>query len=194
LASPLTRIQLLEKEVAGRRSTISKLVQPIVRDRRRIVVQQLGAFGDYVLGVVPHGTEPMSIADPALLRVPTTVDGIFFNYHEVWRPVVGSSSLFLKRAYLHLHLKSHRDDPDQQLLALHCEPALIDTTVSAAFKMGPHLHVRGASPAIDSAHLSLCINDDRFGGDSADSLTATLSNAVQLIRLEVLPQYEMALR
>lgn len=190
----MTRIQLSEKEVAGRRAIIAKLVQPIVRDRRRIVVQQLGAFGDYVLGVVPHGAEPRSVSDPSLLRVPSTTDGIFFNYHEVWGPVGGSSALFLKRAYLHLYKKTHREDPDKQLLALHCEPSLKDTSSSAAFKAGPHLHIAGASPAIDAAHLAICINDAHLGGESAGALTATLMNAVQLLRLEVLPQYEVALR
>jgi hypothetical protein len=57
------------------------------------------------------------------------------------------------------------------------------------YKRGPHLHVGGGSPNIDRAHISLCVNDNAFGGGTIEELTATFSKCVTMINDEILPRY-----
>jgi hypothetical protein len=142
-----------------------------------------------VVGLVPRGTNPVTITAPDQIRVPTKETGIFANYYEVWQPQVGSANYELERAYLHLHRKLSRDDRDMQILCLHCDPALSPGSASYIYKRGPHLHIGGAAPNIDRAHVSLCIGDAELGGADLDTLTFKLAAAVEMISEEFFPHY-----
>jgi hypothetical protein len=167
------------------------LLTPLVADRNRIMVAPLGAGQNFTLGVIPKNVAPADVAFPDTVRVPTKVEGVFLNYHEVWAPERTSDDYILNRSYMHVHLKRKQDSPDLQLLCLHCEPSLKQEKGDASFpyKRGPHLHIGGASPDIARAHIAICLNDSDFGGSDIDLLTKTLRAAVQMIRQEIFPRY-----
>lgn len=171
----------------SRPTAIAALVRPLLRSPKSTSVRPLG-FADHVLGVVPNGLNPSQTA-PDQIRVPCTRVGIFMNYHERWTQSIIDQAWSLDRAYLHIYRKRSREDRDVQLLCLHCDPDLKDTSHSAVYKTGPHLHIRGGEPALDKAHLAICVNDADLGGTNISTLTETLRSAVRLIELEILPYY-----
>lgn len=171
---------------------IGRLIEPLIANKTRIEVRRLGAGSTYTVGVLPKGTSPASVIAADQLRVPSRVPGVFFNYYEVWEPRERGAEFALERSYLHVYHKVSRDTPDKQLLSLHCDP-LLDTQVPEhRYKKGPHLHVGGAVPNIDRAHLSLCVSDPDHGGADIARLSETLSEAIKMIGVEVFPRYSAA--
>ncbi|WP_414473573.1 hypothetical protein [Microvirga sp. M2] len=182
-------ISLTERDLSNRRKDVIRLVAPLVADRNRIDARPVGAGQNHTLGVLPKGQAPAAVLSPDSIRVPTKVDGVFFNYYEVWILVPKTSDYLLERAYMHIHLKKTKDAPDRQLLCLHCDPLLKATDQSYVYKRGPHLHVGGAAPNIDRSHIAICLNDPQFGGADLQSLTQTFQAAIKMIEKEILPSY-----
>jgi len=175
--------------VAERYRAASAVLEPLFSRKADMNVRRLGAGRSFVVGLVPRGVNPATITAPDHLRVPTRATGVFINYYEVWLPLSGSSDYQLERVYLHVYRRANREDVDQQLLSLHCDPALAVGSDSYIYKRGPHLHVGGAIPNIDRAHVSLCIGDDDLGGKDVDSLTYKFAVAVEMISDEFFPHY-----
>jgi hypothetical protein len=183
-------IRLSELELSQRRSAIIALLTPLISDRNRIEIRQLGAGRRYVVGVINKGQVPSTVIDADTVRVPTKVRGVFLNYHEVWLPDQQGNRYDLDRAYMHLHLKKSNESADKQILCLHCDPLLTTGSPSFPYKKGPHLHVLGASPSIDRSHIAVCLNDTSHGGDDAQGLTRSLGQAIRMIEREIFPCYQ----
>jgi hypothetical protein len=173
-----------------RPKTVVAIIAPLFADRGKIEVRRLGVGRNFVVGLLPRGIDPSSVTAPDQLRIATKVPGIFVNYHEIWLPDSVSAFYEMERAYLHVHQKASRDAPDRQILSLHCDLKLQPGDASFRYKRGPHLHVGGADPNIDRAHISVCLNDPERGGNDVASLTSTLSEAVSMINSEILPHYQ----
>ena len=183
----MKEILLSEHELSKRHLAVQKIVRPLISDRNKLEVRQVGASSDYTLGVLAKGTTPSSVADPNLIRVQTKSAEIFLNYYEVWKRVI-TGDYSLDRAYLHIH-HARRGGQDRQVLCLHCDPRTGGGDVSYSYKRGPHLHVLGGNPTIDRAHIAVCVNDDSCGGKTAAELTTSLIKATEMISREILPQY-----
>ena len=175
--------------VAERHKAAASVLEPLFTRRADINMRRLGAGRSFIVGLVPRGINPATVTAPDQVRVPTKEKGIFANYYEVWLPQPGSPNYELERAYLHLHRKLGRDDQDVQLLSLHCDPSIEADIGSYIYKRGPHLHIGGASPNIDRAHVSLCVGDVDLGGADIDALTFKLAAAVEMISDEFFPHY-----
>jgi hypothetical protein len=182
-------VRLALIDLAKRDQHISALIAPLVADSRKVQIRRFGGLRNYVVGAVPYGQSPDLVSDPASLRIPTVQSGSFFNYHEIWLPVLGKDTYDLNRAYLHIYLKRSAAEPELQALSLHCDPTLPKGEPSYIYKRGPHLHVGGAVPNIDRAHISLCIGDSAAGGNNVGSLMANFKRSIDMITSEVLPCY-----
>lgn len=164
------------------------MLKPLIADRNKIEVRQVGSGTYHTLAALARGATPALIGDPAAARVPSKASGVFLNYHEVWKPSSRDEYL-LERAYLHLHLAPTSRESDRQILCLHCDPLTATGDVSHSYKRGPHLHILGGNPNIDKAHVALCINDEGHGGATVIELTKSLSAAITMIGREFLPHY-----
>lgn len=177
------------EEVVKRPKAVIAIIAPLFDDLRRIEVRRLGVGRNYVVGLVAKGVDPSSVTVPDEMRIATKAVGIFINYHEVWLPDSGSATYEMERAYLHVHQKTSRDAPDRQILSLHCDPKLEPTDASFRYKRGPHIHLGGADPNIDRAHISVCLTDANMGGNDVGAISSTLSAAVSMIDAEIFPHY-----
>ena len=175
--------------VTSRWKTVPRIVEPLFAKRSDAHGGRLGAGRTFTVGLTPRSGRAETITAPDQVRVPTKVRGLFANYYEVWIPDQRGTTFKMDRAYLHLHRQRHRDDDDVQLLSLHCDPALPTSQPAYIYKRGPHLHVGGASPNIDRAHISLCLGDVELGGADVDALTDRFSQAVRMISEEILEFY-----
>lgn len=125
-------------------------------------------------------------------RVPTKIQGLFVNYYETWKPGSDGDTYLLDRSYMHIHFqKAH---VSKQLLSLHCDPSIAASEQHYLYKRGPHLHIGGADPSVDHAHIFLCLHDGRLGGDTIDELTSVLRDAIKMIEREMFPCWERAMR
>lgn len=185
-------IRVTQAELETRRASAIKLVRSLVADKRGFEVRQVGGGGDYVVAAIPKGTGPRDISDPEQTRLPSKIEGVFLSYHERWHPVPKSSDYQLDRVYLHLHIAPRRGE-DRQVLCFHFEPSAGATDASAAFKNGPHLHLGGAVPSISKSHIAICVNDENLGGTDIVGLERTLTAAIRMIELEMLPKYAHAM-
>jgi hypothetical protein len=184
-----SEIEISRKLIAARPRSVRENLICLVQRPDRMEVRPVGFGANVTIGCIPVGTNPATVTAPDQIRVPTRVPSIYFNYYEVWVPIRSSDRLLLERAYLHIHRRRDRDDQDVQLLALHTDPLLPDTAPSYIYKRGPHLHIGGANPNIDRAHIALCMNDPAQGGENLEMLTSTMAKCVAMIDQEVLPHY-----
>src|SRR6266404_2182773 len=93
-----------EQELSQRRPAIIRLIAPLVRDRNRLEIRQIGSGRTYTIGLINKGQSPLTITNADMIRVPTKIDGVFVNYHEVWLLDRQSLDYSLDRAYMHIHL------------------------------------------------------------------------------------------
>lgn len=176
-----------------RRTVVRRLLSPLLQTDHHTQVQQIGPGKNaFTLGALPIGAAPSPSINPEDPRVPTIVRRIFLNYYETWKHSPEDDNYLLDRAYMHIHLQ--KSSNSKQLLSLHCDPCLSVSEQHYRYKRGPHLHLEGGDPNIDRAHISLCLHDSRLGGDSVDELTSMLREAVRMIKAEMFPCWERAVR
>ena len=185
--------ELSGEDLRRRRTVLLRLLTPLVADKRRVEVRQIAGGQSYTVALLPKGTSPAAVTSPDAVRVRSKAATVFLNFYEVWIPSSNSTAYFLERSYLHIHEQAHRTAQDSQLLCLHCDPAISNGTASYRLKRAPHLHVGGTNPNISRSHIGLCLNDDEFGGQTVDQLTATLRLAIDMISTEIFPFYAEAL-
>lgn len=178
---------------AHRRKAVRRLVAPLLPNPPNAIVEQLGLGRDaYTLGVVPHGRQPVAYINPEEALVPTRVPRLLMNYYESWKQDGQADSYYLDRAYMHIHL-ALRQNP-RQLLSLHCDPSMRSSEAHFRYKRGPHVHIEGANPSLNRAHISLCISDEQLGGVDLRTMMISFSAAVQMIAAELFPCWERGMR
>src|SRR5689334_3430595 len=101
----MPEVSLSARELSERRPAIIRLLAPLLANRNRIEIRQIGPGRHYTLGILNKGQSPSLVEDANLIRVATKVSSIFLNYYEVWTVDSSSGDYLLERAYLHLHLK-----------------------------------------------------------------------------------------
>jgi hypothetical protein len=176
-----------------RRQAVRRLVAPLLPQPPNIAVEQIGPGRDaYTIGILPKGRSGTSFLNPEEALVSTYVDGLLLNYYESWRELRGDQ-YYLERAYMHIHLRLGGKLP-RQILSLHCDPSMRESEEHYRYKRGPHLHVEGATPNLDRAHISLCLSDAELGGSDIKRLTDCLRAAVGMIVKEIVPCWERAAR
>ena len=193
----MLEITIEERQLASqeRSRAVSNISTPILADRGKVEVRRIGiGRNSYTLGVLPRGFDAAAIRNPEEPRVPTRVEKLFVNYYEVWLPDTLSSNFRLERAYMHLHVSYGREAGDRRILSLHCDPALSPKADHYRYKRGPHLHIDGAEPRLDRAHIPLCLSDPDLGGKTALTLTGSLKAAVEMIKSQLLPCWERGIR
>lgn len=168
---------------------VKAFLDPILERRDRFEVGRLPQAPEFTIGIVPRGYAVHTVIDPSALRLVSKWENIYFNYHEMWRPAGSAGRYLMDRAYLHFYIRDHEGERELQALSLHCDPALDRGESSFRYRRGPHLHIGGAEPNIDRAHLSLCVADAALGGNNLGALTKTLKGSLGLVVDEIIPQY-----
>jgi hypothetical protein len=84
---------------------------------------------------------------------------VFLNYFEVWRVEDRGTMFTMEKAYLHLDIPLVNGVGDEEVLALHCDPALTRGAPAYAYKRGPHIHVSGNGRDISKSHIALCLTN-----------------------------------
>ena len=176
-----------------RAKVVRRLLSPLLPTDHHAKIQQIGPGRNaFTLGALPPSAVAAPYINPEDPRVATKVFRLFLNYYETWRPDSKGDIYFLDRCYMHIHLQRSYDS--KQLLSLHCDPCIVSSEQHYRYKRGPHLHLEGAEPNVDRAHISLCLHDSRLGGDTVDELTSVLREAVHMIDKEMFPCWERATR
>ncbi len=177
-----------------RKKSIIKVISPMLETVHKAQVLQIGpGIRSFTLGALPRGSFPILSMNPEDPRVPTKIGRLFFNYHETWIPTDSGNEYLLDRAYLHIHLQKLREDQSKQVLSLHCDPCLSSSAEHYRYKRGPHIHVEGANPSLDHAHVSLCLGDKQLGGDNLNEITNVFMDSVKMIKDELFPCWERAI-
>jgi hypothetical protein len=177
-----------------RRQAVRRVVAPLLPQPPNVAVEQVGPGRDaFTLGILPKNRSPASFLNPEDALVATRTTGLLLNYYETWRQVEDTDNYYLDRAYMHIHLGMRNSQP-RQVLSLHCDPSMHHSEEHYPYKRGPHLHVEGASPNVDRAHICLCLLDADLGGADVIRLTESISAAVRMIVKELVPCWERASR
>lgn len=177
----------------SRGDTVRRLLTPLLVTPHRTQVKQIGFGRDsFTLGALPIGMPPSPSINRDDPRVPTKIPCLFVNYYETWKVGESGDVYLLDRSYMHIHLQKAQGS--RQLLSLHCDPCISSSERHYRYKRGPHLHIEGADPDLDRAHISLCLHDSRLGGENVEELTLVLREAIRMIEKELFPCWERAAR
>lgn len=190
----MTSVSISADALRGKRSTVvRRLLSPLLITNHQARIQQVGPGRDsFTLGALPIGKAASPSINPEDPRVPTKIPLLFVNYYETWKLGMEGDVYLLDRAYMHIHLQ--KINVSKQLLSLHCDPCIPSSEQHYRYKRGPHLHVEGADPRLDRAHISLCLQDSQLGGDTVEELTSVFREAVKMIEKEMFPCWERAAR
>jgi hypothetical protein len=175
-------ISLASEKLLKRRLSVQKLFKPLVpRNHVRVFLRSGSENVLLGLGQDNFGTSLRSA------RHPSRVESLFLNYFEIWRSEKGGALFTLERAYLHLDAPYPDGTGDEEVLALHCDPAIDRSTPSFTYKRGPHLHVSGNKRDISKAHIALCLNDLQKTCSDVNAFSAALTLIAGMINDELLP-------
>jgi hypothetical protein len=177
-----------------RKQAVRRLVAPLLPQPPNAIVAQIGPGRDaFTLGIVPNNRQPASFLNPEEPLVQTRTSGLLLNYYETWKLIATTDNYYLDRAYMHIHLGLRHAQP-RQVFSLHCDPEMHHSEEHYTYKRGPHIHVEGANPNVDRAHISLCLLDAELGGADIRRLTQSFSAAIRMVLKELVPCWERAAR
>ncbi len=124
--------------------------------------------------------------EPTNALVRCKVEGTLINYHEQWIETEGRDEYYFERAYLHLYRGEKRGETVEQILALHCDPAIDPSAPRSEYKRGPHLHISDKHNVFSRAHIGLCLQNLEHTLTNARNLTESLGVAIKMIEEEFL--------
>ena len=180
----MSEIIIAGSKLSKRKLAIQKLFRPLSRSSHVDTFYRLGADEVLIgLGIDNFGGSLRSA------RHPSKFEHIFLNYFEVWRPKLDGKNLYLTKAYFHLDQPNQDGSGDEELLALHCDPAIPKTESSYQYKRGPHLHIAGARWDLSKAHIAMCLTNLDHDCSNIDTLTNALDRIIKMIDEELMPQF-----
>lgn len=124
--------------------------------------------------------------DPTNALVRCKVEGTLINYHERWIETERRDEYYFERAYLHLYRGEKRGETVEQILALHCDPAIDPGSLRSEYKRGPHLHISDKRNIFSRAHIGLCLQHLEDTIKNEKNLTESLGVAIKMIAEEFL--------
>lgn len=145
----------------------------------KVLVIHDGSRGGYALQKSSHRD----------YRFQTSSSQIECNYYELWRSSAGTEEWSLIQAYLTVFRVNRSLRDLETLLCIHCDPADQSEGPKHTYKVGPHLHIERADSPLPKCHFPLCINHFHDKHDPLESLTDSLTRAVEVVQHEVLPHY-----
>ena len=180
----MSEISIKAKSLGKRRITIERIFKPICK-AKKIDAFRKSDTEKIILGL---GTGDFSTSARDA-RYPSKVSNLFINYYEVWYPDPSDEMCTLEKAYMHLDMPNHDGTAEEEVLALHCDPAIKKTDPAYIYKRGPHMHISGHKWKIDKAHIALCLTNLDQTCSDIESLTKALSAIIMMVDEEFLPQF-----
>jgi len=187
----MTGVVLNEDELVKRPGVIGKLMKPLAKGGGGgMKTHQVasGSNGRLLCIGSGSGTGVPQSGSHRGVRYPSRIDRVTLNYSERW--VQKARSAEYGMAHSNFHLDLIRSDGEEEILALHCEPALETGSLSSKYRKGPHLHLllSGAARALSKSHISLCLTEAGQHCSSTADFTAALGMILRMIDDEVLPR------
>jgi hypothetical protein len=142
-----------------------------------------------ILGVGP-GTQKTSHPEECWFR--TFSDAIWCQYLEHWVPNDQKERRWhLTAANLHVSTADRESQTRQFLLMVHSERNFEGVEPMGSFKRGPHLHVSRVREGEPLAHCHFPLNLGHLDRvlSSSEGLSRALSDAVKVVRCEVVEKY-----
>jgi hypothetical protein len=173
----------------SRRAAVLRTIAPLIDRSKVLIIPLQNVTTKHILIAQPRATGSRLPLNADDARVRSKSPDVTINYYEQWTPDEAAPSMYnLDRIYLHLFLKYELQEVQwRQVLCLHCDVDLKNTDPHYRYKRGPHLHIIGADPRIDRAHISVVLHDEKLGGETVEELTSSIANAISMIEKEILP-------
>jgi hypothetical protein len=173
-------LQLSTATLLERTATIRSLLKKISHVKDGPVISRQTGSQQFVLGA--QDAQDRS-SDFRTWRFNLFVKQFCANYFEIWHPS-GKDAFALYRAYLNIYRVERA--VETEYLCLHTDPQEPASSPSAKYKRGLHFHVCVAGDPFKSAHLALSQPFLSKVLKTPRTLTASLQDAVQMIREEIL--------
>jgi hypothetical protein len=125
-------------------------------------------------------------------RLASRLQNVFVNYFEVWAIQRGGREFLLDKAYMHLDVPFLDGSGDEEVLALHCDPATPNNDPAFAYKRGPHLHISSKKRDISKAHIALCHGHLEDACGDYEAFSKAIGAIVQMINVELLSKFDSA--
>ena len=188
----MPRLKVQRRQVYAQRFTkIPQLLSDIVTNPDRLGCKQVPGRNEYTIGAYDGSTPPNF--DYRDWRFRTLNSELRANYFEIWRPADSQQSeWFLFRAYLTLFRINPASADEDEIVALHCDPAEPDAEPHVEYKRGPHLHMLTADDPLHHSHIAL--NNPRYLDShvltSFEAFTDHLNDAMKFISEQVIKLYD----
>lgn len=121
----------------------------------------------------------------------TTVDRLYAQYYEIWKPGERERTYYLYQNYFHLYSLPSKSERDQ-LFCLHAEPEEPFVPMIHRVKSTPHIHVKVKEDRlapVASAHLPVCYSTTEDVLKSLQTFDKTFTEALAVIRHEVINRF-----
>jgi hypothetical protein len=178
---------LLEiEDLNSRGEKIRGLLRPLTRRPDGPAWQRRSRSRVFIIGT--HDGSPTQ-SDFRDWRFSTFVPNYRGMYFELWRSI-NEKIWYLDQAYLNIYRSEPHEHTEAEYLCLHCDPNEPEHAPHSIYKRGPHLHIKGGSPAPlpkshialqQDVHLDVTLN-------SCDSLMHALSWGIRMIKEEILDE------
>ena len=176
-------IEVSERELANRWHTIQRMLRPISPIHTGPACDREITTSYVIWGVHDGARARRGYRE---WRFSTRVHGYVANYFEYWVRL-NRNRWYLHRAYLTI-FAIDQVEGETEYLCLHCDPNEPPGTSHAAYKQGPHLHIKKANHPIPHAHLALNKGHLENVLESVSSLTKAMEDGITMIRTQVLDQ------
>ena len=172
---------LSASEVTKRAKKIRVLLRPIARSASGPATETINANPLWIIGTRDESKANSNYRD---WRFATPVDRYNAMYFEMWKKI-DRKRFRWQCAYLNIY-KRIRTDQEEEIICLHCDPAVPSGAAHARYRRGPHLHVSAAGDPLGRAHLALHVKHVEVMMQKCQSIHEHLASGVQMIRDEVL--------
>lgn len=197
----MPNIRITKLELQSRGNDVSRMLIPIVTSTQTYgpAWQPKVGSSSYIIGT--HDGSPAG-SDYLGWTFSTVRSNVRAQYYERWlkSELRGREFWYLERAYLNVSKRDFTTRELKEFFCLHCDPDdAPDETLKESdpvkyeklvkqsyYKQHPHLHVISAEVPFPKAHLALQIGYKNQVLSSIVSLSDALSQAVQMLRDEVL--------
>jgi hypothetical protein len=163
------------------------MLQPLVGRVRPAFVRQNEKRTQIYLAV--H-TGPRPVVERRDWRFSTFSPNVSGAYLERWLPVdERANRYYLDRSYLHLYWKLERENSEEEIIGLHCdpnEPDDQDMFNHARYKRGPHVHVSTRRADFHRSHIALNLMELETVIENVDTLTEAMRSGIQMLRDQVI--------
>ncbi len=169
----MSKVYLTDAELHTRVDVIKRLLHPISDSQKPLLCQKNKSTVRYAIGV-HTGSSNDNLTD---LRFDTASDNYVAKYFEVWHKLK-QDRWGLFQAYLQIY---KADNPEFEVLALHCDPLEDDSQTHFLNKRVPHIHLSWLGDPLSHSHIPLDRSYTKNVLGNVENLTSSYKNAIDVV-------------